>query len=196
MARTTVGVMAIVLMMTAGTATQSDAAPDLEPVVVLHVTDDAHVSPGVLAEAEKQATHLYRAAGVRTVWAAGAAQTAQPDGSLHLDVVLVLNDKMASKTHSGEITEQAFGRTSRPTKRAYVFYNPTFDHAVHTGSNVACLLAAVIAHEVGHILLPAGSHSKAGIMRATWYGRMLSVPGFTDDQGATMRRLLLAGSAN
>lgn len=42
-------------------------------VVVLHVTDDAHVSSGVLAEAEQQATRVYHAAGVRAVWTDGAA---------------------------------------------------------------------------------------------------------------------------
>ena len=185
----------MVAIMTAGAANSSNAAPDPEPVVVLHVTDYAHVSPSDLSEAQKQAARVYQAAGVRTIWTDGAAQTAQPDGAFHVDVVLVPNDRTAGQPQGKAAGEQAFGKTSQPTRRAYVFYNPTFDHSMRTGSNLARLLGAVIAHEVGHILLPPGSHSPSGIMRATWYGCMLSVPGFTDDQGMTMRHLLTGTSA-
>ena len=45
----------MVAMLTAGVAARIDAAFGAEMVVVLHVTDNAHVSPGILAEAEKQA---------------------------------------------------------------------------------------------------------------------------------------------
>ena len=194
MARTTAGMVAMVAIMTACAANSSDAAADSEPVVVLHVTNDAHVSRGDLTEAQQQASRVYEAAGVRTIWTDGAAQTAQPDGAFHIDVVLVPYDKTAGNPH-GKGAAKAFGKTWQPTRRAYVFYNPIFDHAMRTGSNVARLLAAVIAHEVGHILLPAGSHSPSGIMRANWFGCMLSVPGFTVDQGMTMRRLVTATTA-
>ena len=37
--------------------------------------------------------------------------------------------------------------------------------------NTAELLGAVIAHEIGHALLPGHPHSKAGIMRPEWEAR-------------------------
>ena len=53
---------------------------------------------------------------------------------------------------------------------------------------------ALLAHEIGHVLLPDHSHSPVGIMRATWEDRIVNVPGFTDEQGATMRALLAAAN--
>ena len=93
-----------------------------------------------------------------------------------------------------ESRKTVFGRASRPIRRAYIFYDRILDHARLTGSNVARLLGAVIAHEVGHLLLPAFSHSPTGIMRAHWGGRIVRVPDFTVDQGMTIRTLLADSS--
>ena len=59
-------------------------------------------------------------------------------------------------------------------------------------SNVGYLLGVVVAHEVGHILLPAYSHSPSGIMRANWEGRLIDIPGFTKVQAATILMRLAA----
>ena len=62
------------------------------------------------------------------------------------------------------------------------------------------MLAYVMAHEVGHLLLPAG-HSAAGLMGSEWNARNLSLAvhgrlNFTDEEAGLMRagvRALLAG---
>ena len=51
-------------------------------------------------------------------------------------------------------------------------------------------MGAVMTHEVGHLLLPAFSHSPSGIMRARWDERIVRVPDFTVEQGMTIRALL------
>ena len=91
------------------TAARSDAASGPESVVVLHVTDSAHVSRGDLAEAKQLATRVYRQAGVRAVWTDGAAATAQPDGAFHVDVLLLSKEMVARKSQSDGIAEQVFG---------------------------------------------------------------------------------------
>ncbi len=64
------------------------------------------------------------------------------------------------------------------------------------------ILAAAMAHEIGHLLLGSNSHSRAGIMRAKWnrdelelarLGRLL----FTEEESAFIRGELLVrmGSA-
>jgi hypothetical protein len=60
-----------------GDAKRCRVAPD--SVVVLHVTNAAHVSAADLAEGEQVATRVYAHVAVRVVWTDGAAATAQPD---------------------------------------------------------------------------------------------------------------------
>jgi hypothetical protein len=98
-------------------------------------------------------------------------------------------------SQSEVVVGEVLGRASRPTSRAYIFYDRVFDHARMTGSDVSRLLAGVIAHEVGHLLLPALSHAPSGIMRAHWDRQMVRVPDFTVDQGATIRTRLAAARA-
>ncbi len=63
------------------------------------------------------------------------------------------------------------------------------------------ILAAAMAHEIGHLLLGSNSHSATGIMRAKWtrdelelarLGRLL----FTADQSILIRAEVLARRAN
>ena len=84
------------------------------------------------------------------------------------------------------------GSASRPTKRAHIFYDHILNHARLTGCIVSRLLGAVMTHEVGHLLLPAFSHSPSGIMRARWDECIVRVPDFTVEQG--MMRALLAAT--
>ena len=196
MAKRAAGVATMVAIFTAGAALNTDAAPNPELVVVLHVTDYAHVPPRELAAAERVATQVYTAAGVQVVWTDGAARTAQSDGAFHVDVSVLSRDMVVQKCQSQGIPEGVFGRAARGTKRAYIFYNRIVDHAVHTRVDATRLFGMALAHEIGHILLPADSHSPSGIMRATWEGRIVNVPGFTDEQGATIRRLLVSANAN
>jgi hypothetical protein len=48
----------------------------------------------------------------------------------------------------------------------------------------------VLAHEVGHLLLPANSHARFGLMKPTMKGRILLIPDFTPEQGRTIRARL------
>jgi hypothetical protein len=192
MASTTARVAAMVALLTAGGVARSDAAPDAESVVVLHVIDYAHVPAGEMAEAEEQATRVYHAAGVRTIWTAGvAASAAQADGAYHVDVVVLSKDMAARKIRADGVDEQQiFGTAVRPTRRAYIFYDHIAAYATQTSSPITRVLGVVLAHEVGHLLLPEFSHTSLGIMRATWEGRIARVPGFTDAQATRIRALL------
>jgi hypothetical protein len=78
---------------------------------------------------------------------------------------------------------------------AYVFYDRLqIDPLQSDDSNVAAL-AFVMAHEIGHLLLPYGSHSETGVMRGRWDRktfRRLEVQRlrFTPLQGRQIRHLL------
>jgi hypothetical protein len=195
MVETTASVVAMVAMLTAGVAGRIDVVPARERVVVVHVANEAPVSHGALADAEHLATQLYHAAGVQAAWRDGDAWTAQPDGAFHVDLVILSKGQVAGRCQSDGIAEQVFGTATRANRRACVFYDRIYDHARLTASNVTRLLGAIIAHEVGHLLLPAFSHSSIGIMRAHWEGPIGHVPGFTADQGMTIRTRLAAANA-
>jgi hypothetical protein len=51
---------------------------------------------------------------------------------------------------------------------AWIFCDLLKDAAAQSGVNQSLLLGAVMAHELGHLLLSTDSHSTSGLMRANW----------------------------
>ena len=84
-----------------------------------------------------------------------------------------------------------------PTSRGrlvYILYDRVETVARNADADVATVLGHAMAHEIGHLLLPAG-HSLSGLMGADWDandlrqaegGRLL----FTPDQAALIRARL------
>jgi hypothetical protein len=172
-----------------GKATAATAATR---TVVLHVSDLAGVPVRDRAEAEKRATRVYEQIGVRLAWTNGDAAHAPADRSLHLDVVVLPGDM--SDRMNADRTQ--FGQASHVTRRAYIHFSRITAYAVQSGSDPACVLAMVLAHEIGHMLLPEYSHSPIGLMRAEWTGRFVDVPDFDRQQGATIRLSLIQPKAD
>ena len=51
---------------------------------------------------------------------------------------------------------------------AYAIYDRVRDTASRAGIGEADLLGFVMAHEIGHLLLPRGSQPESGLMRGRW----------------------------
>lgn len=197
MAKTTVSVAAMGVMLATGVVAPVDAAPRPRLVVVVHVTDYARVPFSDMVAAEQLASDVYDSIGVQLIWTGGAAATAPPDRAFHLDVSLLSSDMAAQKCVIDRIAANAMGVATRSTKRAYIFYARIAAAAAKADGHVHRLFGLVLAHEIGHVLLPAQSHSSWGIMSGKWYGPIVLVPGFTDSQATTIRALLTAsGSAS
>jgi hypothetical protein len=175
--------------MTIGTASIG-AAPAAERQVVLHVTNFSRVQPRALVVAEDRATQVYRAAGMQVVWTEGPAPATDSGAALHLQVLLLSADMVQKLSWTTRLGQGTFGLASQPVKRAHIFVERIAQYAIATRSDLSCVLATVLAHEVGHLLLPASSHAASGIMRGVWHGQIANVPGFTNAQAATMRRRL------
>ena len=68
------------------------------------------------------------------------------------------------------------GLAPKPTdghRRAYILYNRVKDYAAEHRpaswqSDLGAILGNVIAHELGHLLIPGQAHSPEGLMRANW----------------------------
>ena len=154
--------------------------------VVLHVTSCARVPARQFADGQRAVVTVYANIGVHVVWADGVAATAVADGSLHLDVIFLtaaMADRKQPKT-------AGFGQASYLTKRAYIFCERVLAHAQATGSDPGRVLGLVLAHEIGHMLLPEHSHTVLGLMKAEWIGTITAIPEFLPEQAATIRTLL------
>jgi hypothetical protein len=57
---------------------------------------------------------------------------------------------------------------------AFIFYDRVLGLGTHT-MLVQTILGRVLAHEIAHLLLPHGAHSKLGIMRGAWSADDLQV---------------------
>lgn len=158
--------------------------------VTLHVRDYDHVPARELADAQKKASRVYAKIGVRLVWTAGSATLAAKDKAAHFDVIILTSEM------TGRLTASAseFGRASRGARRAFIYHPRIQAHAAKTRSDPTCVLALVLAHEVGHLLLPEYSHAPSGLMRAAWTGHVSGVPDFIRAQAASIRLLLAANN--
>jgi hypothetical protein len=90
------------------------------------------------------------------------------------------------------VADDVLGQAARPTGRAYIFTHRVTEIGVQYGRDFAWVLGQVLAHEVGHLVLPTYSHSSRGIMRAGLIVRSTTNQLFTTEQGAAIRTFVMA----
>lgn len=148
------------------------------------VVDYAGVKTKELAEAEQVAAAIFLKAGVRSSWAdvrnaGSSAFEDQPEAGICVIYVHVQSSAIADKNGlSNSVMGLAPG--SGPDRQlVYVFYDRVKALAerqvaasvtgdIDVPASQSHILGAMIAHEIGHILLNMPSHSKTGIMRGPW----------------------------
>jgi hypothetical protein len=171
-----------------------------EAVITVRLYDYAGVAPETLADAQRLAANFYTPIGVTIDW----APTFRPHerkhhgedlGRLQDFTINILSRSMVARTNwapdalgSAVVSREGGGTI------AYVLYDRLKGAAAASGWRVQDLLALVVAHELGHLLLPPGSHSD-GLMRSGWdvseLRRMhLDSLSFTRDHMALIRERL------
>lgn len=141
------------------------------PRVTVRVVDYAHLSAETLSELESNATRVLASARipvdfVEGYW--GGADTGdgartQPLGPAIL-ILRICQTKMAVRR--GQLGYAAM--TSEGGAYITVFVNPAQQMARVSALSNGVFLGHAVAHEIGHLLLGANSHSSAGIMRPVW----------------------------
>jgi len=121
------------------------------------------VLPTDLAErAQTEVARLYKLIDVEVVWVAASVQADEDLRVIKVTTWEPREDQFPS----------ALGMTpAQPGKRGtrgYVFWGRVQRYAQKYAVGFDSLLAAAIAHELGHMLLPEGSHSKMGLMHGSW----------------------------
>jgi hypothetical protein len=146
-----------------------------EPTIRLKTYNYARVPVHTLERAQQGVSFIFKRIGVKTEW----VKETEP----HLRIFIV--DKLVDAATSGE---DIFGHApkdpdGKSSGMAYVSYgriqelirnsNPKEYPQLETTDILTCF----IAHEIGHLLLPAGSHTATGIMRARWTATDLKLMG-------------------
>lgn len=148
----------LLCLLTLGIATLRAA----EPTLVVGVCNIAHIPEKVLNPALVEARRIFDEAGVATEW---IDRYALPGASV------MLNMRVLPGESRNRQAPDAFGsawltRPAELSNLADVSYGRVEEKA-WPYPNTANLLAHVMAHEVGHLLLGA-KHSDTGIMSGQW----------------------------
>jgi hypothetical protein len=179
--RLTTGAAAGVLMWTGIGQAQVPAITGETPTIVVYVDDRLGLRPNVTESAENELARIYALAGVHAVWKNTLPVTAGTEEDGVPNVTVLLLDAAATKRYVARSGHNAkvLGAAARGANRAYVFFPRVEFVARFYARHLGTLLGAAVAHEVGHLLLPAGTHSNLGIMRADLEVRSLTPRGLT-----------------
>jgi hypothetical protein len=168
------------------------ATDDNTPVIRIRVDDYAHVSPAILAGAQREATRILAKAGLHAEWLDCSVKIRVDSCSEPLqptEIVLYLMPKSENNTYQDSV----FGVAVIPLVVS-VFVNRVVQRAQTDNAEfeIPLILGNVIAHEIGHLLLGLNSHSGSGIMQKRWERHQMrqALTGnlvFTREQGKLMQ---------
>jgi hypothetical protein len=135
----------------------ADAAePGQLPAIRLQMNDDAGVPVAMLRKSQDEVVRIFAAVGVGAEWTETAPSIA----------VRIVTSALAYAGRSSSVMGVALRRPGGAT--AQIFLKQVQDFARTYDSDVSILLAHVIAHEIGHLLLPRMPHSPTGLMKGDW----------------------------
>jgi hypothetical protein len=171
------------------------AAAEANPArpLVVSVIDRTDGNREVVMQATGVVTAIYRRIGVETVWVPCAHPMAADTRFRRLRVVIDSGAMVRGASVSPKVMGFASMSRERSSDIAFILYDRVRVNAARSRVDVAGLLGHVIAHELGHLLLPFNSHARHGIMRGEWeredYERAARGLLFFDEpQGALIRR--------
>ena len=135
----------------------ADAAEPGQPRVIrLQMDNAADVPAAVLTHTQDEVVRIFADAGLVVEWT-----DARP-----VFTVQIVKRTLLYARASSPVLGAALRRPSGFT--AQVFFSQVQDFARTWRVDVSTLLAHVIAHEIGHLLLPRMPHSATGLMKSDW----------------------------
>jgi hypothetical protein len=154
----------------------SETASETTPQITIGLYDYSAIRPALIKELSLDAEATFRRAGIEIHWRYfQCTGRCNPVGGPYPDIgplisVAILPEGMSRKIASNT---REFGLAIGTGERglatnAYVFLDRVLNFANAEDAPWIPILAKIIAHEVGHLLLGNDSHSRSGIMRAHW----------------------------
>jgi hypothetical protein len=192
--------------MTASSGREAAASVNLS----ISIFNEAKVADSVLFRGEARARQILAQAGIRVTWLTCGSRLAGEDESENRNVNPCLGMTFPEHlsvrvmTRPLAATEDTFGQSFLDEAGQGCYADVYHGNFALLSSRAllsdAEILGHVIAHEVGHLLLGANSHSAVGVMRAHWDREELEQASrgslrFTPAQATMMRERLNASSA-
>jgi hypothetical protein len=150
---------------------------DQPTTITIGVYDYAHAGSEVLLKAERTTSEILGHAGVHLEWLAcpisdtalsdpGCANLPGPSRiTMH---IMASPGKLRARLNDDVFGFAAAGEQGEFGCDAWVFYDRVKGASAEVKLSLPQILGSVIAHELGHLLLGANSHTLQGLMRAHW----------------------------
>jgi hypothetical protein len=150
--------------------------------IEVHVVADARVPREVLERAKPEAARIYQQIGIAVIWV---------DEANMRSITMRVIDGTIKEAGGSAMGVAPRGR-GEVGRLLYAFYSRVEAFAHQHEKPIAQVLGHVMAHELGHLLLPHGSHSNKGIMVARWDRAQIEEIGrgwlsFTSEETEAMR---------
>jgi hypothetical protein len=168
--------------------------------VPIRIHDYARLPAGLIESAQERVHDLYAPIGVQPVWAETMRPPDRPRRKLERDPrersIIILPPAMSRRLRvEAETVGLAVVTRVDGGKVAYILFDRVCNVAAASAASRAEVLGTIIAHELGHLLLPSGAHSETGLMRSSWqlldFGAVDSAQWrFTPAQANAVRRHL------
>ena len=174
----------------------ASSAAEGEPLtIVVHVTNHAGTPSADLARAQVEMQRIFDGIDVRAVWSDIAeGPNHRACEGLNLFVSL-LSPYMSERLSAQGVGDSVLGSASVAGGRIFIHSKRVSERAARALVDESVLLGRVIAHEIGHMVLPGVGHTRTGIMVANIETDPTGLAArFTSDQARAIRaRLEKAG---
>lgn len=162
------GWMAIVLL--CGGVALARVAPSNSSEITVMVNNSVQMPVFVLRQAESEAARIFAFTGIQIRWieCAAALGTEDPCQRVPGQNEFVVHVVPTGHTSLDSIFGAAFVGQDGDGKYCDIFFDRIQEAVRTTRTGLGRLVATVIAHELGHLLLGSHSHSSFGIMMSHW----------------------------
>jgi hypothetical protein len=159
------------------------------------LTDMVEMPADALERAKEEAVRLFERSRIDLVWI-----DAETCHARCLFVRVIAKPIGTKGLRNPFVVGVAPGTPEIRGKFAWVFYDRIRAYSAELGLAASQMLGHVIAHELGHLLLPHEAHSLAGVMRPAWdraqvNGAVKGLLAFTPDQADLIRARLSASAS-
>ena len=181
---------------------QPAAAQEARQTMRIVVYDYAQVPADLLAQAQTVVSRILGEIGVDATWmdvaaftrempCENAARRAFVDSVVQVNVISPDMHKMLGRRNS------VLGGAGSYTRRVWIAFSRIQQSARLAKADVSGALGSVVAHEIGHVLMPRGAHALTGLMQHVVDPNLVAQNrvSFLSEE-ATLIRATLAGDAS
>ena len=189
--------MAIVLLYAGAAVARVGPSDSIE--ITVRVNNSVQMPAFVLTQAQSEAGRIFSLSGIQIRWleCAPGLGTEDPCQRVPGDNEFVVHIVRTGQTSLDSIFGVAFVGQDGDGKYCDIFFDRIQETDRMTGTGLGRLLATVITHELGHLLLGSHSHSFFGIMMPHWNQeelRRIGMGNLLFSKGETLRmRMRLQG---